>query len=240
MNQEIKLQKFDGPLDLLLQLIEQEEMNINDVALSKVTEQFLNYLDKIPTRGGSVLGGEEDRSEALADFLVIATRLVYLKSRNLLPSLHAEDDEGASLADQLKMYKQYVEASIKIAERWNAQQIAYGRVEPPVKSEGFVLPGGAKINDLYASINLLLNRLKPINPLPRITMDRGVSVKQRLVEIHNLLKKVNQTSFKEILSDAHNRTEVIVSFLAVLELVKQNFILVKQPKSFEDLVIIKA
>ncbi len=230
MNQEIKLQKFEGPLDLLLQLIEQEEMNINDVALSKVTEEFLNYLDKL----------DEDRSEALADFLVIATRLVYLKSRNLLPSLHAEDDEGASLADQLKMYKQYVEASLKIAERWNAQQIAYGRVEPPVKSEGFVLPSGARVSDLYASINLLINRLKPINPLPRITMDRGVSVKQRLVEIHELLKKVKQTSFKEILSDAHNRTEVIVSFLAVLELVKQNFILVKQPKSFEDLVIIKA
>ena len=70
-------------------------------------------------------------------------------------------------------------------------------------------------------------------------MDRGVSVKQRLVEIHELLKKVKQTSFKEILSDAHNRTEVIVSFLAA-GTGKTEFYLVKQPKSFEDLVIIKA
>jgi segregation and condensation protein A len=226
---DIKLQQFEGPLDLLLQLIEQEKMNISEVSISKVTEQFLNYLDKL----------EEDRSEALADFLVIATRLVYLKSKNLLPYLHPDEDEGPSLADQLKLYQQYVEASREIIRLWEQNNIAYGRLEPPVRPEGFMMPSNAHAQDLHGSLLLLLGRLKPLNPLPRITLDRAISVKQKISEIHNLIKKSGKMSFKDLLSGAQSKTELIVSFLAILELVKENFIHVNQPKSFEDMVIIK-
>src|SRR3989338_6596602 len=120
MAKEIKLEKFQGPLDLLLQLIEQDELNITEISLSNVTEQFFDYLNKL----------EESRSEELADFLVIATKLVYLKSKHLLPYLYPEADEGPSLAEQLKLYKRYADASKEIGRLWEQGSIASGRIEP--------------------------------------------------------------------------------------------------------------
>lgn len=226
---DIKLEKFEGPLQLLLQLIEQEDLNITEVAISEVTDQYLKYLDKL----------EEDQPEELADFLVIATRLVYLKSKNLLPYLNPEEEEGPSLADQLKLYKQYLEASREVGRLWDAGNIAYGRLEPPVKAEGFTAPAGVESKDLQTTMTMLLARLRPINPLPKICLGRAVSVKQRLEAINDLLKQHRQISFRQLLSGAGSRTEVIVNFLALLELVKQQIIFIKQPNSFEEMVIIK-
>ncbi|MFA7654061.1 MAG: ScpA family protein [Candidatus Magasanikbacteria bacterium] len=227
MVSDIKLEKFEGPLDLLLQLVELEKMNISEVVLSEVTDQFLLYLDKL----------ESNRSDELADFLVIATKLVYLKSRTLLPYLYPEEDDGPSLADQLKMYQQYVEASKKINIFWSANRIAYGRTEPPIKPDGFVMPANAQVGDLYNSIIALVNRLRPINPLPTATIDHTISVKHKIEAIYNLIKSRKHLGFKELLSDAHNRTEVIISFLALLELVKDSKASVHQGKSFSDMEV---
>ncbi|PIT88315.1 MAG: hypothetical protein COU29_00800 [Candidatus Magasanikbacteria bacterium CG10_big_fil_rev_8_21_14_0_10_36_32] len=227
MSTEIKLEKFQGPLDLLLQLIEQEELNITEISLSKVTEQYFDYLSRL----------DESRPEELADFLVIATKLVYLKSRNLLPYLSAEEDDGLSLADQLKMYKRYIEASLHVNKFWTAGQIAYGRHEPPIKLDHFILPLNATVEDLKNSFIGLLKKIKPLSPLPKITIDRTVSVKNQIDYIYNLLKQQKQVSFSSILIKAENRTEVIASFLALLELVKQLKITINQKQSFEDILI---
>jgi len=227
MSSNIKLEKFQGPLDLLLQLVELEKMNISEVALSQVTEQFLKHLDTL----------EAGRSEELADFLVIATKLVYLKSKNLLPYLYPEEDEGPSLADQLKMYQQYVEASKKVEILWNQNRIAYGRVEPPVKPEGFILPQNAQTADLYNSFTALVLRLRPISPLPIATIDHSISVKQKITSIYDLIKSRKTINFGELLSDAANRTEVIVSFLALLEIIKDGQAYVSQGDSFGSMQI---
>ena len=227
MISEIKLEKFEGPLDLLLQLVELEKMNISEVALSDVTDQFLLYLDKL----------EGSHSDELADFLVIATKLVYLKSRTLLPYLYPEEDEGPSLADQLKMYQQYVEASKKINILWEAGRVAYGRVEPPVRPVGFVLPANAREGDLYKSMEALVTRLRPVNPLPTATIDHTLSVKAKLESIREFLRTTKKFSFSEILQNVHNRTEVIVSFLAILELVKDAQASVHQNEAFSDMEV---
>lgn len=227
MPSEIKLEKFQGPLDLLLQLIEQEELKITEVALSEVTEQFLKYLDNL----------EDNRSEELADFLVIATKLVYLKSRTLLPFLYPEEDEGPSLADQLKMYQQYIEASKKINTLWEAGRISYGRIEPPVKMKEFALPANGRVNDLYEAMVKLVNRLRPANPLPRVTIDRGISVKQRIDDIMGLLKQHKSFSFQHLLSDSKNKTDIIVSFLALLDLLKDQKLHIKQSGNFSEIKI---
>lgn len=226
---EIKLEQFSGPLDLLLALIEQEKLNINDIALSKVTEQYFDYLNKL----------EERRPEELADFLVIATKLVYMKSKNLLPQLAADEDDGPSLADQLRMYKRYIEASRDINRIWNKNVLGYGRLEPPIKAEGFALPVNAKTQDLKESFHSLLKRIKPVNPLPKVSIDRAISVKQKIESIFNLLKQYKKVSFARILAEAENKTEVIVSFLAILELVKFGNAAVSQSKTFADLEISK-
>src|SRR3989344_4268920 len=229
MATNLVLEKFQGPLDLLLQLIDQEKLSITEVAVAGVTEQYFKYL--------SGLG--DDRSEELADFLVIATRLVYLKSKHLLPYLYPEEDEGPSLAEQLKLYKRYAGASKEIGRLWERGSIAYGRIEPPLKSESFVLPANALPKDLHFSFVLLLERLKPIAPLPEAAIDRSISVKQRVEAIYGILKKLRQVSFKNLLANAENRTEVIVSFLAILELVKEEKVSILQTATFEDMMIKK-
>lgn len=228
MSTELKLEKFEGPLDLLLQLVDQEKLSITEIALAKVTEQFFAYLDKL----------EETRPEELADFLVVAARLVYLKSYNLLQyALPKEEEAGPGLADQLKLYKQYVDASKTVNSLWGENKVAYGRIEPPVKAEEFILPINAAKENLHKSITFLINRLKPLEPLPKVTIDHSISVKQKIDSIRNLLKNGQEFSFKNLLSTAQNKTEIIVSFLAILELVKEKSINFKQTNSFEDLLV---
>lgn len=230
MPTDLKLEKFEGPLDLLLQLVDQEKLSITEIALAKVTEQFFSYLDKL----------EKNRPEELADFLVVAARLIYLKSHSLLQYAYPEEeDNGPGLADQLKLYKQYVEASKVVNGLWEANKIAYGRIEPPVKNKEFVLPANATTNNLYDSMLSLLKRLKPLEPLPKVAIDHSISIKQKIDSIRNLLKNGKEFSFKNLLSSAQNKTEVIVSFLAILELVKQQSIRFKQVNAFEDLLVTK-
>lgn len=231
MATDLKLEKFEGPLDLLLQLIDQEKMDISEIALSKITEQFFTYLDKL----------EKNRPEELADFLVIAARLIFLKSHNLLQYANPQEEEnGPALADQLKLYKQYVEASKTINILWQAGKVAYGRIEPPIKVTEFIMPANADKNNLHTAMTTLLRRLKPVDPLPKVTVDHSVSVKQKIDTIRNLLKSGTEISFKNLLSTSKNKTEVIVSFLAILELIKEKTVSVKQAWSFEDMFIVKS
>ncbi|MFA6547343.1 MAG: segregation/condensation protein A [Candidatus Magasanikbacteria bacterium] len=237
MTPDIKLEKFQGPLDLLLQLIELEKLNITEVSLSQITEQFLKFLDKMSAKGGSAYGGEDNNAEELADFLVIATKLVYLKSRTLLPYLYPEEDEGPSLADQLKMYQQYILASKKINILWSQNRIAYGRVEPPVKNTEFVLPLNAHSEDLLKSMQKLVSRLRSINPLPKITIDRAVSIKQKVESIWNALKQHKKINFRDLLASAENKTEIIVSFLALLELMRDQKAFINQDSAFGNMEV---
>lgn len=227
MTPEIKIEKFEGPLDLLLQLIDQEKLAITEISLSQITEQFLNYLNHL----------EKRRSEELADFLIIATRLVYLKSRTLLPYLYPEEDEGPSLADQLKMYQQYVDASKKIVYLWEQNRIAYGRVEPPIKIKEFVLPLNARLADLKDAMERLVIRLRVPRPLPEIEIDRAITVKQKVDSIWLTLKKYKRLNFQEILNNAESKTEVIVSFLALLELIKDEKAFIKQNGAFTNMEV---
>lgn len=229
MSKKIKLEKFEGPMDLLLQLIEKEEMNITEISLSQVTEQYFNYLNTL----------ENEHPEELADFLVIATKLVYLKSKNLLPYLYPEEEEGQSLADQLKMYKRYADAANFVQDLWTKNKVSYGRIEPPIKLAGFVMPFNATMGDLHEAFTLLLRRLKPSNPLPQVSIDHSISVKQKVESIFNAIKEWKKMDFRDILRTAESRTEVIASFLAVLELLKQEKISIHQEEAYENMVIKK-
>ena len=153
--------------------------------------------------------------------------------------MYPEADEGPSLADQLKLYKRYADASKVVEERWLENRIAYGRVEPPTPVEGFVLPANARSDDLRQSFLFLLKRLKPPAVLQEVTIDRSVSVKQKIESIYNTVKEWKRLSFKELLSNAESKTEVIVSFLALLELLKQEKVMISQSEAFEDMVIKK-
>lgn len=227
---EIKLEKFQGPLDLLLQLIDEEKLEITEISLSTITEQYLDYLSKIESEQGA---------EEMADFLVIATKLVYLKSKHLLPYLYPEEDEGPSLADQLKMYKRFIEASLEVEKIWNGNKVAYGREEPPRKMPDFTVPQNASSDNLRQNFADLLRRLKPVNPLPQTKIDRHISVQEIVSHFKETLRKLKQFSFSDILKNANSRTEVIVSFLAILDLVRSGEAFIEQTNAFSDLEIKK-
>ncbi|MDP2692457.1 MAG: segregation/condensation protein A [bacterium] len=224
---KIKLEQFDGPFDLLLSLINDNKLNINEISLSDITEQYLQYLDKL----------EKNKEEELADFLVVGTRLLYLKSRLLLPQFAPEVDEGQSLEEQLRLYKAFVESSRKVNKLWENKYRGVFRVEPPRVSKEFVVPINLNNNILHDNMVQLLRRLKPLKPLPETKIDRAVSMKERLDKIRAILKKTKRINFFELLDNANNRTEIIVSFLALLELVKQKTVVLKQDTSFADIAI---
>lgn len=221
------LPQFEGPLDLLLQLIEDEKMPLTDIALASVTEQFMARLKQMP----------EEHSVELADFLVVATKLLFLKSRLLLPYLYPEEAEGPTLADQLKLYKEYVLASKEVAKLWERSWMAYGRIEPPIKVEGFFVPTNATLAHLERSMQQILKRLRPLKALPQVAIDRTISLREKVESIYRALQSVSKINLSSMLKEAQNRTEVIVTFLAILELAKQQRIVLKQDVCFEDMEV---
>ncbi len=225
---EVKLEQFEGPLDLLLKLIEEEELSISEISLARITEQFVARMEEILA----------DRPEELADFLVIATRLLYMKSRALLPYLYPEEDDGPSLAEQLKLYRAYVEASKTIARLWERGMVAYPHTEPPRRLVG-VFPTRVTIDHLYEAMRGIVKRLAPTPSLPHMTMDPTVSVRQAVVMIRSALDKLRQCTFQELTREAKNRSEIIVSFLAILQLTKDQSVTVEQEESFGNMQIAK-
>jgi segregation and condensation protein A len=130
-----------------------------------------------------------------------------------------------------------VEASKKIEELWLAGNLSYGRIEPPVKAKDFVLPTNAQVDDLHGAMLKLVSRLKPIDPLPRVSIDRGVTIKDKIDKILSALKQFKKISFSDVLSEAKSKTDIIVSFLAILDLLKEAKASVNQSSAFNDLEI---
>jgi segregation and condensation protein A len=224
-----KAEQFEGPLSLLLQLIEKDELEITEISLAKVTEDFLICLksEKIP-------------EDELADFLVIAAKLLLLKSKSILPNLVLNEDDGISLEDQLKMYKEFVEAAKKIEDKIKKKNFAFFR-ETIFKPEdmGFFPPKGLNSGKMRQMFEEILERLKPLLDLPKTILEKTISIKEKIQHIHNLLAQYSRVGFSKILNNAKNRTEVIVSFLALLELTKQRRIMVAQGDNFEEIMIEK-
>lgn len=224
---QLKLQQFEGPFDLLLSLIDQRELEITTVSLSEVTEQYLTYFDTL----------EEDRADVMADFLVVASKLLLLKARSLLPQFLPDEDDGPGLEEQLKMYKIYVEASNHIHTYWESDMRSFFREEPTKKVEEFVPPINATGDKLHASMVQLIDRLKPHKPLPKVHIDKTVSLKQKVQQMRELLKRSKRLSFDKMLSSPESRSEIIVGFLAILELVKQSSVQLTQDTVYGEIMV---
>ncbi|MEK7084612.1 MAG: segregation/condensation protein A [Patescibacteria group bacterium] len=220
----IKLNQFDGPFDLLLSLINDKKLNISEIALSDVTEQFLQHLETL----------DEGRTETLADFLVVASRLLLLKSR-LLVAEEGADEEGPTLEEQLRLYQKFLSASKELNRRWLSSLHSVPRNEPPIRPIGFSPPSNARLDLLHACMIQLVNRLTPSKRLPETRIDTAVSLKEKIAWLRSLLSTMSSASFFEILGTSKNRTDFIVSFLAVLELVKERGIVIRQSEPFSDI-----
>ena len=223
---EIKVENFEGPLDLLLKLIEREERDITTVALAKVTDQYIEQLK----------GLAEIPVEELADFLVVAARLLYLKSRMLLPLLQwDQEEEDGDLERRLRMYKEYVEAAKKVQAMLAKRRHTYVREKPPVEALGFAPPAGLTADKMAELFREVLHRLIPVVKPPEGVIEKTVSIHEKIRHIQGLIAAHAKVSFRSVLQSAETRAEIIVTFLALLELVKQRHVTVRQQDHFGEI-----
>lgn len=231
----IKLEKFEGPLGLLLQLIEKEEMDITQISLAKIADQYVEYIRK----------AININPEEMADFLVVAARLLLIKSKALLPYLYPEEEEEiAELEQQLKMYKEFLEAAKKIDVMLGKKKFMFAREFNRkvilANINLFSPPKSLKASDMKSVFNDLLGKIQPPEKLEEETLDKKINIEEKILSIQKMLIDRIKTSFDKVIAKARNKTEVIVSFLAMLELIKQRDIEVKQDGLFHKITINKS
>lgn len=230
---QVQLPVFQGPLDLLLHLIEREELDITTVALAQVTDQYLAHLAT----------PHQIEVELLTDFLVVATKLLFIKSQALLPkpppSLIDEEEEdiGDQLARQLRAYKQFRTAAQVLRQREEEGLRNFVRLTLPPRLEPRLSFGEVTLDDLVAAVRQAL-AIRPEDPaVGAVVSPMTVTIGQQMTLIRNELTRHRQISFRRLLRQATSRLEIIVTFLAVLELIKQYTIEVRQETPFGDIII---
>lgn len=230
--------KFQGPLGLLLQLIESQQMDITEIALATIADQYVAYVEQ----------AENIDPEEIADFLVIAARLLYIKSKALLPYLSTDEEEEDinDLERQLRMYKEFIEASLKVSQLINRGELMFAPVFNKAGRRGvqteitFAPPVKLKAADLEQVWRQVIARLqKREKKLPELVLEPKVSIDERISHIRVLLAEQLSISFQRFLEKAKSRVEVIVNILAVLELAKQRELVFEQEELFSEIRVLK-
>lgn len=243
---DFTVDKFSGPLGLLLSLIESEELNITEVSLAKIADEYVAYLKT----------AVDINPEELADFLVIAAKLLFIKSKALLPYLYSAEEEAEinDLERQLRMYKEFVAASEKIRKLEKQGRSIYlppltatkSRRLPitvPTFSPPSCLKHGISSGDnaelLHDQFLKILENCRQQSEiiLPEKTVEAEMSIDDQIAHIKRLVLDKLKINFSKLLLAASTKTEVVVSFLAVLELAKQQELFFEQSELFGEIYI---
>jgi len=225
---QVKLEKFEGPMELLLELIEKEELNITELSLAHVADQYLDYIKN----------NENINLGNLADFLTVASRLILIKSRTLLPMLKFTDDEEAEIKDltkQLEEYKKFKEASARIGKMAEMKKICYSRESYAGVKALFYPPENFNVFDFKKYFLSVLAEIPIIEKLKEEYVGEVITLEQKINELQNSLRQRIEMSFSEITSGAVDKVDVIVSFLAMLEMIKQRIVEAEQMELFQDI-----
>ena len=228
---QLQLPVFEGPLDLLLYLIEKDELDITAVSLVQVTDQYLSYLRS----------GEQIDATALAEFIATGARLLYLKSRALLPrppvDEEPEEELGDDLVRRLREYRRFKEVASALRDIEEEGRRSYPRLAPPT---GVPLPtglNGVTLDLLLEIIQQTLER-QPDEEEEGVVEREEVTVEQKVAELAAALQRSKRLSFRAFISAGRSRTEVIVAFLAVLELIKALLLRAEQDAAFGDISLV--
>ena len=229
---QLQLTVFEGPLDLLLHLIEQEELDITAVSLVQVTGQYLTYLRS----------GEQIDATALAEFIAIGARLLYLKSRALLPQPVVDEEPEEDLSDdlvrRLREYRRYKEAAAMLQGIEETGLRTYPRLAPPTD---LPLPTGLTdvTLDLMARIFREVLERKPEEEPQGVVERLEVTVEEKVELLTEQLQGRRMVSFRAFISQCRSRIEVIVSFMAVLDLIKSLVLRAEQDVAFGDINLVR-
>ncbi|EKD46706.1 MAG: Chromosome segregation and condensation protein ScpA [uncultured bacterium] len=228
MAYHIKLEQFEGPLDLLLQLTEQEKLDITRVSLAKIADQYLAYIAE----------AKDITLAHLADFLTVASRLILIKSKALLPMLEFTEEEEEEIKDlehQLAEYKKFKDASAKLALIFDSPSVSFSREGFSGLGVVFYPPENITAEDLRKSFVKVLGEIPVAEKLEEEMVKEILTLEDKIVHLQKTLRERVTTSFSELVANAKDKVEVVVSFLAMLELVKQRIIHVEQGELFSEI-----
>ena len=239
MKYSIHLNVYDGPLDLLCDMISKQKIDIKDISIIEITKQYLAYINML----------EAMDLEVTSDFITMATKLLEIKSKYLLFSqreLDEEEDPRLELMEQLKEYKKYKKASEVIKDSVDYLNQPYYR-----NREEIIIDDKVDLNEISIdSIKSILpyifkvknieeeNETKKDERLNKIVRGKIISVEEKIEYIQNILTTADKISFNNIIKD-NTKDEVIATFLSLLELIKSKEIVVVQENFFEDIIIKK-
>ncbi len=234
---ELKVDGFSGPLDLLLDLIEREQLDITTLSLAQVADQYWQHVES----------QQDLEPEALADFIVIGSKLLYIKSCALLPSASPPKeelprDEGEATAELTRMveeYKRFRDAAEILSDLEEKGQRTYTRLAP---GKDIPLPPGLEgitVDTLMEAVREALGR-KPPEPEEAILEIEPVTVDQKIGELSLALERSQgRLSFRPLLASCDTRTEIVVLFLAVLEMIKVGRLWAEQDRPFGDITLVE-
>ncbi len=228
----VKLDQFEGPLDLLLNLIEDRKMHINDISLSKVTDDFLSHVKEI----------EEYKPAKVAHFILIASTLLLIKSKSLLPTLSLTTDEQADIKDleyRLKMLQRMRDLSLGIKKQFG-KNIIFQKSENRYFQPVFSPEPEINKDGLLESIKNVINSIQIKELLPKVLVKKVISIEEMINRLVDRVQKSLKTSFRDFAKNqggGDERINLIVGFLAMLELVKQGAVSVAQQEDFGDIEI---
>ena len=228
-NYTIATPVYEGPLDLLLQLIERAELDITKLSLAQVTDQYLDYIHSIT----------DLVADDVSAFLVIAAKLLQIKSEALLPRPQqrepGEEDPGEALARQLIIYKRFRDIAGILYQREEAGLRTYLRVAPPPKLESSFDLTGISIEDIAAAAQEIFTDLSRADALKAVVPPSRITIREKISLITDSLRHKKNVSFRSLINHENSRLEIVVTFLAMLELIKRHLVRVSQEGLFGDI-----
>lgn len=229
---DFKINEFEGPLDLLLHLIKESKMNIMDIEIEKITEQYINYLNL----------QEEMNLEVASEYLVMASELIELKSKMLLPNPKndegEEEDPREELVNRLLEYQAYKEITKVLHDKENLRREIYTKSPENIRNyveENVSITSDVTLDDLVDAFKKFLERKKDSKPLQTKITVNEITVSSRRYEIRNILKQKGKISFFELFPIV-SKEYVIATFLAVLEMAKNKELTISQNDTFDDII----
>jgi len=235
---KVKLEVFEGPLDLLLYLIKKEEVDIYDIPIERITSQYMEYLSLMQLLNLEVAG----------EFLVMAATLMYIKSRMLLPEdqqvTDTEPEEGEDprweLIRQLVEYKKFKDAALQLAQREaETSRMFPRRADAELAAKAADVPlAEVSIFDLINAFNTVLKKAQEKEDFREI-IEEQFTVSDKIEELLYTLRDRTELVFSEVFAKASSRAEVVVTFLALLELIRLKRLKVQQPEAFGEIHVVK-
>lgn len=238
MDYKIEITDFEGPLDLLLHLVKKSEMNIVDISIEEITKQYLDYINIM----------ENLNLNIASEYLVMAAELIEIKSSSLLPKKYNEEDLEEeenlkeNLINKLLEYEKYKEISVVLKDYEESRKHLFTKSPTDLnmyasKNEN-IIKEEFDINDLVDAFNKMIERKKISKPLNTKVTNKEYSLSERNEEIKNILKIRNEVEFQDLFS-SFSRNYVVITFLSILTLAKENEIIILQDNNFKTITIRK-